>query len=713
MIESEQERYYMPKYPKKNRAKPPKETAVVSGSLKVHPRGFAFLKPDDATLFTQDIFVPRHSTRNAVDGDRVEVLVNLSEISDKGPEGSVISVLERARTHAAGTILGIDHFGIWAHIPLFGQSQAVLVEEGDGEFTLKVGDRVIMQIMEWGKRGSPPVGKVCHLIGHISDPSCDIAAALEEYEIRSDFPAELIEEARSFGQRVKPKEWEGREDFRSDEVVTIDPTTAKDFDDAISLEKFEDGSYKLHVHIADVSHYVRAGSAIDEEARTRCNSTYFPGTCIPMLPPELSENLCSLRPQVNRLVVSVLIHLSPKGEVLDYQICRGVIRSMKRFTYREAKEVLDGKRKSKHKPLLHRMVELCEVLKRRRYERGSLELALPETCVMCGKDGIPTGLEYIEYDVTHQMIEEFMLKANEVVAIHLNRKDIDLPYRTHEEPSEDNLKNFIRLTRAFGHEVEDKPTPQELQVLFDSIKDEPYGQYLATSYIRSMKQAYYSPDNLGHYGLSLEYYCHFTSPIRRYPDLIVHRALFGQLLESDSLKTSAERCSEQERISAKAEMAVSLLKKLRLLQTEHEEWKKRGEHRFYEGVVTHVRSFGVFFEVPEYRVEGLIHVSQLHDDYYVYDEPNGSLIGEYSGHSYRCGDKLTVELQGVNFVTLESKWYLVPTMASFAPLKKKKKTAQKKSSKKTQSPKKYEKKIKKKHSPKKAKKSSGRHSKKN
>ncbi len=371
-----------------------------------------------------------------------------------------------------------------------------------------------------------------------------------------------------------------------------------------------------------------------------------------MLPPELSDNLCSLKPEVNRLTASVFMTFDATGEMTDYRISRSVIRSAKRFSYGEAKEVLDGQRKSPHKPLLELMVELCLLLKRKRYDRGGIEFALPDLVVRVDKDGNATGTEVVLYDITHQMIEEFMLKANEVVAKHLTDQGKGLTYRIHDQPAEENLREFAVIASAFGFKVADKPAPHELQALFEEALSTPYGPYLAASYIRSMRLAIYSADNIGHYGLGLEYYCHFTSPIRRYVDLVVHRILFGEDDPNQDLEAIAKHCSDQERLSAKAESSVVMLKKLRLLSLT----KEKEPMREYDAVVTRVKPFGMFVEVIDMMLEGFIHISKLTSDYYVYEEERMRLRGRRTGRIYHSGDRISVTLQDVDLILLQSTW---------------------------------------------------------
>lgn len=636
---------------------------IVAGIIKMHPRGFGFVHPEETSLLTQDIFIPKHLTKNAVDGDSVEVLINNEVFSDKGPEGKVVAILSRARTHMAGIVRYIDVNGdVFAYAPLLGSQQQILVKSSEAEEApLKVGDRIVMEVISWGTKEEETVCRLSHNIGHISDPSCDIEAAIEEFELRCDFPSKVVEEAERFGTNVEKKDLRGRKDLRDLEIFTIDPDTAKDFDDALSLIKDEHGNYHLDVHIADVSHYVKTGSALDIEAQERGNSTYFPGRSIPMLPHALSDNLCSLKPGVIRLTVTVSMRFAPNGDLLEHQIYRSYIKSAKRFTYREAKQVLDKEKESPHAATLDLMVELCRLLKRKRYERGSVEFSLPELSILVNAQGVPTHTDYITYDITHQMVEEFMLKANELVAWDLTERGKNLTYRVHGEPAEDHLKDFSMLAAAFGFKVPTKPEPRDIQRLFEEAGETPYNNYLASSYIRRMRLALYSAENIGHYGLSLSHYCHFTSPIRRYIDLVVHRILFGDTDDLQYLQYIATHCSEQERMSAKAENSVVLLKKLRLLKT----FQDQDPYREYDAIVTRVKNFGFHFEIIDLMLEGFLHIAELEEDYFVYEEKLMRLRGTRKGSTYASGDTITVVLKDVDFISGETKWYITSKKEGF------------------------------------------------
>lgn len=622
-----------------------KNKDYVIGTLRVHTRGFGFLVPDAGG---EDIFIPKRMTKGAVDGDRVEVEVNPLAFSEKGPEGRVNKILERFHSHVAGTVVSEVHKkkGGYAYVPLLGADEEMRLLPFQGKF----GDRVIIEVVHWGSKQKEPLGKVVNVIGTIFDPACDVKAAILEYEIEETFSEKVIDEAKAFGADVTEADCKKREDLRELETFTIDPETAKDFDDALSLHKDKKG-YHLAVHIADVSYYVRPGSALDLSAMDRCNSVYFPGEVVPMLPHELSSHLCSLMPNVDRLAVTVFMTFDFDGELKEHRIARSVINSQKRFSYEEAKQVLDGKKKSKHKKTLDLMVELCHLLKKKRAERGSIEFALPDVFVQIDKKGNPTKIVLVEYDITHQLVEEFMLKANEIVATELSNRGKPLTYRIHEEPNEENIREFAATAYALGFSVPNTPTNEDLQALFDEARSSPFGKFLATSFIRSMKLACYSTQNVGHYGLGLEHYTHFTSPIRRYIDLVVHRLLFDEVREDENLEEIAKLCSEKERLSAKAENAVLTLKKLRYLSA------KAGPEleNPFQAIVTKIRPNGFFFELTDCLIQGFIPIDKISDkEFIVYDEKRMRLKGKKL--AFHTGDSLSVHLDELDLVTLETKW---------------------------------------------------------
>lgn len=630
------------------------ESEIITGTLRMHPRGFGFVIPDSLFECPQDVFIPKHLTDNAVDGDHVEVQINPESNSEKGPDGKILSIIKRGRTHLAGTIRDISSkHRIFAHVPLLGASKPVIVKAQEGDKPLKIGDRVIMKVLDWGNHQEPAHCEVSYYIGHISDPSCDIQAAIEEFDLHDVFSKKAIAEAKALGNKVLKKDLKDRKDYSNFECFTIDPDTAKDFDDALSLSKDKKGHFHLGVHIADVAHYVPVGSNLDKEAYLRCNSTYFPGAVVPMLPHDLSDNLCSLREAEIRLTISVMMEFDPEGTLLNYQIFRSYIKSKKRMTYGDAKLILDKKMESPHQKSLELMLELCNLLKEKRRARGSIDFALPEIVIVVDSKGQPLETKKVEYDITHQLVEEFMLKANELVAKYLSDHGKIPLYRIHEEPSSENTQEFLTLARSLGFQIPQNPDHKDIQKLFHQAKKTTFSQQLSIGFIRSMKLAYYSPDNVGHFGLALEHYCHFTSPIRRYSDLVIQRLLMDEEDEEKAdLKEVALRCSEQERISFRAETSVKILKKLRLLKS----YLDKDPHLTYTAMITRIKPFGIFFEIQDLSLEGFIHISEIGDDYFIYEPKKPALIGRNTKKQYIIGETIKVSLKAVDFILLESKW---------------------------------------------------------
>jgi ribonuclease R len=633
----------------------PSTADLVTGPISIHPKGFAFVRREEGP----DVFVPKHSTMDAVDGDTVEVEVN-PVVSAKGPEGVVVAVLKRSRTHLACIIVQKTGRHYVGYSPLLGIDKPIKVKSKQ---SLTEGDRIICKVMNWRNDSDVVEGEMSQLIGHITDPSIDVKAAIQEFELPELFSKEAIAEAKSYGKKASIDK---RRDLTDWEVVTIDPDTAKDYDDAISLTKDEKGHFFLGVHIADVSHYVKPGMHLDKEAFLRCNSTYFPGTCVPMLPEELSNELCSLKPKVVRLTQSVFAEFNPHGELVHYTIERTAIKSQKRFTYKEAFAVLEKKKKSIHAPLLNRMVDLCQVLKKKRFERGSIDFSMPDDVIIVDDAGVPQKIERVEYDITHQMIEEFMLKANEIAAKHLAGQGKTLIYRVHEEPAPESFQDFFTFARTLGFHLPANPNHRDLQKMFVEAANSPLLPQLSVSFIRSMRLAAYSSENLGHYGLALEHYCHFTSPIRRYTDLIIQRLLFDELPESTNLDEVAAACSAKERVSFRAESSVVLLKKLRLAGTYFAE----DPTRIYSAIVTKVKPFALFFEVAMFDLEGNLHISKIGNDYFEYNAAQMTMRGTRTGRSYSGGQQIFVKLEKINYILLQSEWALVPPPST--PAKKKK-----------------------------------------
>lgn len=626
----------------------------MTGKISVHPRGFGFVSIVDSSH--PDVFIPSSKLKGAIDGDIVEILVYAQ--SKKGFEGEVTKVDKQNRKRVVGSVVEKgpkDSYLIYA--PVVGEEREIVLQKSNG-IKLEIGDRLLVKI-ENSEDGRMTC-KMEAFLGHIENAKIDTEIAILENELREKFPKNVLKEVESF-----PKELpfdKKRTDFTKITTVTIDPIDARDYDDALSCTKDANGHYHLGVHIADVSHFVKSGSALDDEAFMRANSTYFIDSVIPMLPKELSNELCSLKEGVIRYTASIVMEFDPTGNMVDYKVSKGMIKSAKRFTYEEAKEVLDGKIPSPHKGLLELFVELCRLLKKARYDRGSVELSTPEIRLQIGEDGVPTGTRVIEYDITHQLVEEFMLKANESVAKHLDALKKKSLFRIHEEPELETMKEFFTYARLLGLKAGSKMTPQDIQELFREARDSPMADQLAVRYIRSMKLAIYSSDNIGHYGLSLQYYTHFTSPIRRYSDLVIHRLLFDKKYEPD-LPIIAEHCSTRERCSFRAEMGVLRLKKIRFLDRITEV----DPNKVFEATITNIKPQGLFFDLNFLSYEGFIHISEICDDYLEYSDKTVSLKGTKTGISFSLGQRIQVQLESIDLVFQETSWSIYKE----APTKKK------------------------------------------
>jgi len=627
----------------------PLSAQYIRGKLSLNRKGFGFVKPNPEHQIKEDIFIPQKFIFDAIDGDTVEVELS-TRPSEKGLEGQIINVLARSRKRLLGIVEFASKKGYQLYSPLLGPTKIIFLKSSK---SLKLGDRVLVKIEEKQKKNQIMTTLIQRL-GSIEDASVDLKATIEEYSLRDTFGKEAIDQAENFSDEVLSNDLKGRKDFTTLPCITIDPTTARDYDDAITLNKDKDGSFHLGVHIADVAHYVKPGSPLDIEASQRGNSIYFPEGVIPMLPKALSNNLCSLKEGVIRLTASVLMSFTPQGELINKKIVRGYIKSQKRFTYEEAFEIITTKKEHPLKELLLHMKELGLLLKKARIERGSIDLSLSESKIQVDDKGNPTGVEIIPYDISHQIIEEFMLKANELVAEELEKRNRKLIYRIHEEPDEESFKDFLDIVRATGITVPKKLDDKAIQTIFKKASDTPFLSLLAVQFIRTMKLAIYSVDNLGHYGLSLEHYCHFTSPIRRYADLMIARILFDEVDQED-LQTIAGICSEKERIAFQAEMSHNRLKKMRLLKKYFEE----DPYREYPAVISKIKANNLFFDLSELMLEGGFNFSKLTDDFYTYDKKRLSLQGRRTKKTYTIGQKIIVKATHIDLIHQKVEWELV------------------------------------------------------
>lgn len=626
-----------------------KEIREVTGNFFLHPRGFGFVQPLADSCITENIFIPRDFILDAITDDVVLVEV-IGEKSSKGYEGKIVKLLKRKTTLLIGTVFLVHKKEVELFCPVLGKKKSVMMKIGKEK--VEIGDRLEVKVKSWGGNNKPVQTNFVKKLGTVKDSSKDIEIAIKEYGIYNAFSRTCLAQAKKWGEKVSKESFKGRIDYTELETVTIDPDTAKDFDDALSLKIDPKGHFHLGVHIADVSHYIDIGSSLDEEAYKRGNSTYLPGKCIPMIPESLSNGLCSLKPDVVRLTASVMIEFNSNGDLIDYKIQKAFIKSDKRFTYKEALEILEKGKKSPYSSLLENLKKLALLLKKKRTDRGSIDFALPEGFIHMDNEGNPTGIERIEYDITHQLVEEFMLKANEVVATHLHHQVGKAIFRIHEEPSIENFDAFFDLTSRLGFPLPKNPEIKDIQAIFTEAKGSPFLTLLSIQFIKSLKLAIYSPDNVGHFGLSLEHYCHFTSPIRRYSDLVIHRLLFCQQYDAQ-LNQISMNCSETERKSMRAESSVILLKKLRLLELN----KSKDSSKHYSAIVTKVFPMRVIFEVEEFFMEGSCHVSELSGDFYEFE--GEALYGNRSGKRFAFGDKIQVKIKAVDLIFLQASWSII------------------------------------------------------
>jgi ribonuclease R len=632
----------------------PDRMDLVVGRLDGHPSGIGFVAPERPIEgLSRDIFVAAHNLHEALHGDRVVVRIERYR-EDGRAEGKIVQVLERSSQTIVGRF-DVDAAGLAYVTPFDKRLTADVLIPKDESMAAAAGQMVTVEVTRWPTPTRGPAGRVTEILGDINDPGVDTEIILRKHNIPDAHSVEAIDEARRIGGAVREKDMAGRTDFRDRTVVTIDGEHARDFDDAISIEQLPNGHYWLGVHIADVAHYVREGSALDIEAFERSTSVYFPERAIHMFPSELSTGLCSLNPGVDRLVQSCLMEVTGKGEVVRHEMHDGIIRSDARMTYTGVNAILterDPDTIEKYRPLVpmfELMQALFEILNTRRRRRGSVDFDLPEAQVVLDADGFIENIIASERNVAHRIIEEFMLLANETVAGHLEARAMPALYRIHETPDPLKVMQFEEFVTAFGFSLgapNGAVTPKHFQKLVDKIRGNPAERPIAFLMLRTMQKARYDPINLGHFGLAAATYTHFTSPIRRYPDLVVHR-LLRELRHTkisderraeleDDLPEVGRHTSEMERRAAEAEREILQWKKVRFMAD------KVGD--VYDGYITGVAAFGMFVELIDHYVEGLVHVSTMADDYYRFREQSHALFGENSRKMYRLGDRVSVQI---------------------------------------------------------------------
>ncbi len=633
---------------KGNRYIKPRESDLISGRIRMNRAGKGFLQPDDPKI--KEIAIPENATGTALHEDRVVVRRDHTAQRGRlekngGGTGTVVRVLERKRTRIVGTLQqGRNSLFVIPDDPRMPHDIDVPAPRDVGG-RAHVGDKVVVELREWDSRNSNPEGEIIEVLGPADKEGVDMLSVLRQYDLPLHFPKKVLDEGRSFGTHIQPQELEGRTDCRSHRVITIDPDDAKDFDDAIYLERAEQGQWKLWVHIADVSHYVQPGSSLDTEARKRGNSTYLVDRVIPMLPEALSNELCSLKPTVDRLTKCVEFLISGEGRVLKSTFYSAVIHSKRRFSYKEVFALLQREPADQIEQMLHHAHALAQRIRKLRFTAGSLDLDFPETKIRLDERGRVVRVEKIENDISHQLIEEYMLLANEAVATRLLSQQQRAIHRVHEEPDERRLQEYREEVLSHHVPCGNLRTRAEVQKLLQKLGTLPIGQALKIGFLKSLMRARYAIEPLGHYGLAKAKYTHFTSPIRRYADLVVHRALFQKSHgPTHSLKQTAEHISDTERNSADAERGSKDVKLFAFLQAQLES----AEPQRYAALVTDVRNFGFFVDVTELGMSGAVPVSLLEDDFYFFDAARNHLIGRRSRRIIRLGDKVEVQIAKVD-----------------------------------------------------------------
>lgn len=634
---------------KGNRYIQPREADLIPGRIRMNRQGKGFLQPDDTGL--KEIAIPESATGTALHEDRVLVRRDVRpkglrpDVAEPGT-GAVVRVLERRRTQIVGTLQrGQKFLYVIPDDPRMPHDFYV-PEPRDVGRPARVGDKVVVELREWQSRHTNPEGEIVEVLGAPDAEGVDMLSVLRQYDLPLHFPKPVLHEARGIGTTVHPRDLSGREDCRRHRVITIDPDDAKDFDDAICLERVGHDQWRLWVHIADVSHYVKPGTALDTEAHKRGNSTYLVDRVIPMLPEALSNELCSLKPNVDRLTKCVEFLVSHDGRVLSTKFYPAVIHSQRRFTYGEVLEIL--LRKPTPDPveqMLHQAHELAQRIRRSRFKAGSLDLDFPETKIRLDERGRILRIEKTENDVSHQLIEEYMLLANEAVATRLMSQRTPAVYRVHESPDERRLQEYREEVLSHNVPCGNLSHSAEVQKLLSRLNSLPIGQALKIGFLKSLMRARYAVEPLGHYGLAKKKYTHFTSPIRRYADLVVHRALFdGKSASHSALKETAEHISVTERNSADAERDSKDVKLFAFLKAQ----LASGQPERYPALVTDVRNFGFFVDVPGLTMSGLVPLSTVEDDFYVFDPERNHLVGRRNRRIIRLGDKVTVQVTKVD-----------------------------------------------------------------
>lgn len=636
---------------RKNKYGLPQMMNLVRGVIRLNQRGYGILLPDEPEQ--PEIFVYGKNLNGAMHEDKVLVRIMERAVADQRPEGEVIRVISRARHELVGTLeRGKNLVQVVPDDPR--QLHPIFVKLPK-KLKVKSGDKVLVNITSWPDKYKGPEGKIVEVLGSKGEPGLDVQVIIKKHGLRSFFTPGVLEEAAQVAVPVSPEEIDRRRDLRSLPMVTIDGEDAKDLDDAVSIERLPNG-YRLGVHIADVSHYVKEDGRLDKEAFARGTSVYLVDKVLPMLPKELSNGICSLNPQVDRLAVSCLMDIDQQGRVMSYDLFKSVINTNERMTYTNVNKILvdnDPEQISRYQDLVEDfrlMKELADILRQERMARGALDFDFPETKVIVDEKGFPIDIKARVQGVGEMIIEDFMIKANEVVAEHLYWQEMPSLYRVHEKPDEEALLKLNHVLGVFGYKIrEGKVEPRVFQKILHEVRGKPEEQLISLILLRSMKHARYVPQALGHFGLASKLYSHFTSPIRRYPDLIVHRVLTATL---DGIMNNRKRKSLEGKMSAIGEQATQMEMKAEEAERELVDIKKAQYMQQFLGEVftariASIQSFG-FFVALENTVEGLVHISSIADDYYEFNERNYTLTGNHTGRKFAMGDQVQVQLVRVS-----------------------------------------------------------------
>lgn len=625
----------------------PERMGILKGVFAANQKGFGFVIVDEDR---PDIFIPASNVNSAMHNDIVLVKVLRDENNGRKSEGEIIRIVERKNKKLVGIYEDSRNFGFV--VPDDKKiCNDVFISKNDRNGA-KTGQIVVVEITSWPEKRRNPEGRIIEILGEKGDRGIDILTIIRKHNLPEEFPIQVEEYAERIEDEIPQSEIDRRRDLRDVTMVTIDGEDAKDLDDAVSVEMLKNGNFKLGVHIADVSHYVREGNVLDKEAFKRGTSVYLIDRVIPMLPKKLSNGVCSLNPKVDRLALSCFMEIDPTGKVVDHDIFESVIKTNERMTYTDVTKILrdeDQETIEKYKYLhedFKNMGKLFEILNKKRLSRGAIDFDFDECRIILDENGKPIDILPRERAIANRIIEEFMLICNETVAEHFFWLNAPFVYRIHEDPDMEKLLHFSEFVYNLGYHVrfkDEEVHPSELQKILEKVKGKKEETVVSTLLLRSMMKAKYSQVCVGHFGLAAKYYCHFTSPIRRYPDLVIHRIIKEMINEGltpkreKRLRTfvvdASKQSSDTERMAVDAEREVDDLKKAEYMLD------KIGEE--FEGIISSVTSFGMFVELPN-TIEGLVHISELHDDYYIYDEKHLALIGERTKNIYRLGDEVKV-----------------------------------------------------------------------